>query len=69
VVQDDGVGMPEEVLHRAFDPFFSTKEESGGTGLGLAMVLHILRNHGGDVHLNSHAGNGTVLYMVLPAAD
>ena len=69
VVQDDGVGMTEEVLQRAFDPFFSTKEESGGTGLGLAMVLHILRNHGGDAQLDSSPGCGTILTVVLPASS
>ena len=68
VVQDDGVGMPAEVLQRAFDPFFSTKEASGGTGLGLAMVLHIFRNHGGDVQLESNAGSGTRVSMNLPIA-
>jgi two-component system, cell cycle sensor histidine kinase and response regulator CckA len=68
VVKDDGVGMTLEVLQRAFDPFFSTKEESGGTGLGLAMVLHILRNHGGDAQLHSSPGRGTTLTMVLPAS-
>ncbi|MDX9958126.1 MAG: ATP-binding protein [Spirochaetia bacterium] len=68
VVQDDGVGMTEDVLQRAFDPFFSTKEESGGTGLGHAMVLHIARNHGGDVQLESSPGRGTTLTMVLPGS-
>jgi signal transduction histidine kinase len=68
VVQDDGVGMPAEVLQRAFDPFFSTKEASGGTGLGLAMVLHIFRNHGGDAQLESRAGSGTRVSMELPAS-
>jgi len=67
LVRDDGVGMPEDVRQRAFDPFFSTKEASGGTGLGLAMVLHILRNHGGDVQLESSAGQGTSLSMILPS--
>jgi signal transduction histidine kinase len=66
-VQDDGVGMPEDVLQRAFDPFFSTKEATGGTGLGLAMVLHIIRNHGGDAQLESSPGRGTCLAMDLPA--
>jgi signal transduction histidine kinase len=68
LVRDDGVGMSAEVLQRAFDPFFSTKEASGGTGLGLSMVLHILRNHGGEVQLESSAGLGTMLSMILPAS-
>ena len=66
IVQDDGVGMSAEVLQRAFDPFFSTKEANGGTGLGLAMVLHIFRNHGGDVQLESRTGSGTRVSMDLP---
>lgn len=69
LVQDDGVGMSNEVLQRAFDPFFSTKEASGGTGLGLAMVLHIFRNHRGDVQLASSPGHGTRLSLVLPACS
>ena len=67
LIRDDGVGMSKDVLQRAFDPFFSTKEANGGTGLGLAMVLHILRNHGGEVQLDSSAGHGTILAMKLPS--
>ena len=66
-VSDTGVGMPPDVLDRVFDPFFTTKE--GGTGLGLANVVGIVKGHGGFVVAESAEGAGTRFDVFLPAAD
>jgi PAS domain S-box-containing protein len=67
-VKDDGVGMPEEVRRRCFEPFFSTKGERG-TGLGLAQVYGAVRRHGGSVAVESRPGAGTEFTLVFPPAD
>ena len=68
-VVDDGAGMDPEVLERAFEPFFSTKDPEHGTGLGLATVRGIAGRAGGDVILTSERGVGTTARVFLPAAD
>jgi PAS domain S-box-containing protein len=65
-VADGGVGIPAENLAKVFDPFFTTKR--GGTGLGLAVVYSVVRNHGGHVAVESAAGAGTTFTIHLPAA-
>jgi two-component system NtrC family sensor kinase len=65
-VEDDGEGMPEEVLGRVFDPFFTTKEEGKGVGLGLAVVYGIVEAHGGHVDVRSTPGAGTTFEVTLP---
>ena len=55
-------------LHRVFDPFFSTKKPGQGTGLGLTMVAQIVRNHGGQVDVQSEPGRGTCITVLWPAA-
>jgi len=67
LVEDDGVGMGEEQLARAFDLFYTTKGVGEGTGLGLSMVHSIVENHGGRVELRSRRGEGTTAEVVLPA--
>ncbi len=64
-VRDDGRGMPPEVLEHAFEPFFSTKE-GRGSGLGLASVYGLVRNQGGQVHLQSAPNEGTTVVVELP---
>ena len=64
-VEDDGVGIPTDVLPRLFDPFFSTKE--GGNGLGLALTQQIVRDHGGDLDVASTVGRGTTFTVRVPA--
>jgi two-component system cell cycle sensor histidine kinase/response regulator CckA len=68
LVADTGAGMPEEVLDRAFEPFFSTKPAAEGRGLGLATVYGIVRGAGGRVELRSGPGRGTAVIVHLPAS-
>lgn len=68
-VVDTGTGMPPEVAERAFEPFFSTKAEGQGTGLGLASVYGIVAQAGGTIGLDSTPGVGTTMTILLPAAD
>ncbi|HEY8209496.1 MAG TPA: ATP-binding protein [Myxococcaceae bacterium] len=67
-VQDDGYGVPEELRARVFDPFFTTKKRGQGTGLGLAIVAQIVRNHGGQIELESAEGGGTRVTVLWPSA-
>jgi len=65
---DDGVGMPPSVAQRAMEPFFTTKPQGQGTGLGLAQVFGTVRQSGGDVVIRSAPGQGTSIVLMLPAA-
>jgi len=67
-VIDTGCGMDEEVLEHLFEPFFTTKDVNQGTGLGLASVYGIVKQHGGDVQVNSRPGEGSSFTIFLPAA-
>ncbi|MGH7392646.1 MAG: response regulator [Candidatus Rokuibacteriota bacterium] len=66
-VADTGLGMSESVRRRIFEPFFSTKGESG-SGLGLAMAYSIVKRHGGDIRVESEPGRGAAFVITLPTA-
>ncbi len=69
-VADDGVGIPEAIRGRVFDPFFTTRPVGQGSGQGLAQVHSaVVRQHGGNVHFDSWEGKGTTFVVRLPLRD
>lgn len=66
VVEDNGCGIPPELLDRIFDPFFTTKEVGLGTGLGLSIVYGIIEKHQGSISVESRVGEGTRFTIRLP---
>jgi signal transduction histidine kinase len=65
-ITDDGCGMSEADLKRIFEPFFSTKKESGGTGLGLSITYGLVQEIGGSISVQSEVGKGTSFVVMLP---
>ncbi len=65
-VTDTGCGMSPEVIARAFDPYFTTKEEGVGSGMGLAVVHGIIETHGGAIWVESKPGRGAAFHMLFP---
>ena len=65
-ITDTGVGMSEEVRDNIFDPFFSTKSETKGVGLGLAVVYGIIQRHNGHIYVESSPGKGTTFFIEIP---
>ncbi len=65
-VQDEGVGIPPEALPHITDPFFTTKSDSGGIGLGLSISSRIIKEHGGTLTFTSEPGKGTTAEIILP---
>jgi PAS domain S-box-containing protein len=67
-VEDEGAGIPADDIQHLLDPFFTTKRERGGSGLGLAVTARIIQNHGGTIGFASEIGRGTVVTVRLPSS-
>jgi len=68
-VRDTGEGIPPENIKRVFEPFFTTKEEGKGTGLGLSAIYGIIKNHHGEILVESDVGVGTTFSILLPCFE
>lgn len=67
-VWDNGNGIPQAVLDKVFQPFFTTKPTGEGTGLGLSLSYDIVKAHGGDIKVETHENDGTQFIITLPVA-
>lgn len=67
VVEDTGVGMSDATLHRIYEPFYTTK--AAGTGMGLAIAYGTIRDHGGQIRVNTTPGVGTLFRLLIPSVD
>lgn len=65
-IRDNGHGIPEKALQYIFEPFFTTKEKGKGTGLGLSITYGIIKNLGGDIHVESEVNKGTTFIVEVP---
>ena len=65
-IRDNGHGIPEKALRYIFEPFFTTKEKGKGTGLGLSITYGIIKNLGGDIHVESEVNKGTTFTLEVP---
>lgn len=68
-ITDTGPGIDPETMKRIFEPFFSTKEETGSSGLGLSVAHGIIKNHGGEITVESEPGQGTAFHVFLPRIE
>lgn len=68
VVRDEGSGMSEEAIRRASEPFYTTKQATGGTGLGLYISFNIIKEHGAELSFSSEPGKGTTATVLIPVA-
>jgi two-component system NtrC family sensor kinase len=66
---DTGAGIPEENLSKIFEPFFTTKKVGEGTGLGLSVSYGLIKNHGGEIKVQSQKGQGTTFTVILPVKE
>jgi signal transduction histidine kinase len=65
-VIDQGIGIPDEIVNKIFEPFFTTKDVGKGTGLGLSLSYGIIRDHGGEIRVDSEVGIGSTFTIILP---
>jgi signal transduction histidine kinase len=68
-ISDDGPGIPAEKVNRVFDPFYTTKDVGEGTGLGLSICHGIIREHGGEIYVESNQGRGATFIVELPVGN
>jgi signal transduction histidine kinase/CheY-like chemotaxis protein len=68
-VKDTGNGIPQEIMHRIFDPYFTSKPEGVGTGMGLAVSDSIVKGHDGAITVESQVGKGSTFNVFLPSID
>jgi len=68
-VSDTGIGIAEEIKERIFDPFYTTKDVNEGTGMGLSIVLGIVKSHNGFIQADSKPGEGTVFTLFFPIIE
>ena len=68
-ISDTGHGIPNDVIKRVFDPYFTTKEPGKGTGMGLSVVHGIVKSHGGIIKVDSRVGSGSVFTVYVPLID
>jgi len=64
IITDTGKGIPPDILHKIFEPYFTTKPD--GSGLGLTMTYKVIKEHGGDIQVHSDIGKGTRFTLILP---
>ena len=67
IIKDSGKGIPQNIKDKIFDPFFTTKPVGKGTGLGLNICYNIIKNHHGEIYVESEEGEGTTFHIRLPA--
>ena len=65
-MRDSGVGLPPEALRRIFEPYFTTRSDRGGTGLGMAIAHRIVTEHGGTIQAEGAPGRGATITIRLP---
>ena len=65
-ISDDGYGIEKNNISKIFDPFFTTKPTGEGTGLGLSVSYGIIKDHGGDILVDSEPGKGSIFTIVMP---
>ena len=65
-IQDTGAGIPEEIRNKIFEAFFTTKQKVKGVGLGLSVCYGIIKDHGGEIRVDSKEGKGTTFTISLP---
>ncbi len=68
-VADSGVGIPKKLLHRIYEPFFTTKDQGKGTGLGLSVVYGVVKSHNGYINVSSEINSGTIFSIFLPSVS
>ena len=67
IVKDNGNGIPQKIIDKIFQPFFTTKPTGQGTGLGLSLAYDIIKAHGGEINVQTKEGEGTEFIIQLPA--